>query len=516
DHTMYVVSNSGVRLMPLLDALKAIDGRVIPAFYIRNRDVAVAVAGLLKGYGIRDSFIISRNQLAITDARTANSMMRGILEIDYDSAKPTLTDADLLVIRDKGNSSGAIGVLLPVQYTTKYNVEYLQHRLVSVYSQNYNQEVGTLYQSVLAGVQGLITVDIDELYDFYLLFPANSLIRNPLLIGHRGMPSRAPENTIEGSMLAYEQGAKVIELDIFLSLDNRIIVMHDATTTRTTNGTMTVEASTLAQLRTLTLLDNTGKFPNLKIPTLDDYFQAFKGLDVQIFIEIKSTKAEIVPVLRDLIEAYDFWDQSVVITFHTSQADNMRLHLPNISVGYLNTSLASAGNLTGSLLSIMNSVVPIKTTYNPQHTPLTPELLRELSYRGITTWPWTANTAADIYKLYTWGVGGITTDQTHIMGWDWVYLHMNQSLHTVTLTNPVSSIDLRGEIQTLNGLPYEYIPTFTLIDDGGTGIQISSNAVVTNFVNPGKAYIIVSFEATFLNGTTYRIYDDVVVINVRS
>ncbi|MCK7484934.1 MAG: hypothetical protein MZU97_04830 [Bacillus subtilis] len=412
DHTMEVVNGLGIRLMPILDALKLIDGRVIPAFYIRNRDVAVAVAAMLKEYGVRDVFLISRNDLAIKDAGAVNGMLRGILEIDYASTKPTLSDADLLAIRDRVNTAGALGAMLPYQYVTRTNVEYLQHRLVSVYANATSRPAQFVYQGILTGANGVLTNNIETAYQLLAMLPANSILRTPLIIGHRGTPAKAPENSIEGSVLAYNDGADVIELDIYLSTDNRLIVMHDATTQRTTNGNLTVENSTLDQLKALTLLDTTGNFPGLKIPTLDEYFATFKGLDVQIFIEIKSTKPEIVPVLAALIAEYNFSDQATVITFHTSQADNMREFLPNISVGYLNTSLASASNLTTSLMSILNNVVPIKTTYNPEATPLTRELLTQLNYRGITTWPWTVNSAADQYKFFTYGVGGITTNTT--------------------------------------------------------------------------------------------------------
>ncbi|MFH0993815.1 MAG: glycerophosphodiester phosphodiesterase, partial [bacterium] len=277
---------------------------------------------------------------------------------------------------------------------------------------------------------------------------------------------------------------------------------------------LTIENSTLAQLKELTILDTTGNFPGLRIPTLDEYFTAFQGLDVQIFIEIKSTKPEIVPVLAALIAEYGISDQVTVIAFSTSQIDNVRQNLANISVGYLNTGLANAANLNGSLLSIMNSVIPIKTTYNPDSTPLSAELINQLHLRGITTWLWTVNDINLQYTFYAMGVGGITTDYTWQLTNDWLNLHMNQSTFAVDLANPVTEIALRGHIETLGGLSYNYIPQFVLIDDGGTGIQIAANAVVQNFVSAGTALILVRFESTFTNGIQYRVYDDLVMITV--
>ncbi|MFA5007219.1 MAG: glycerophosphodiester phosphodiesterase family protein [Candidatus Izemoplasmatales bacterium] len=514
DNMMNVVTPGGLRIMSILEALLAIDGRVIPAFYVRNRDVAVSLAGLLKDYGIRDVFMISRNTTAITDARTAYSMLRCILEIDYDSAVPTLDDAALLAIRDEVNTVGAIGALLPEEYVSRDNADYLQRRLVSVYANTYGADEESVARSVLSGVNGVIVEDVESLYGFYGTFPENSLIRTPLVIGHRGMSTRAPENTVEGSMLAYEAGADVIELDIYLTTDNRLVVMHDGTTARTTNGTLTVEESTLEQLKALTILDTTGNFPNLKIPTLDEYFETFGDLDVQIFIEIKSTKLEIVPVLATLIDTYGVSDQVTVIAFSTAQVENMRTNLPNISVGYLNSGFANASNLEGSLLVIMNSVVPIKTTFNPSYSGLTEALIEQLHYRGITTWPWTVNDAEVQYEYYSMGVGGITTDYTWRLTNDWLRMEMNDSRFTVDLANPVAQLQLRGVIGTPGGLSYNYVPRFLLIDDGGTGIAIANNAVVTGFSHVGSALVAVWFESTFADGTPYRIFDDLVVIDV--
>ncbi|PKK97636.1 MAG: hypothetical protein CVV58_00230 [Tenericutes bacterium HGW-Tenericutes-3] len=515
DNSVNIVNpNSGIRVSNILDALKAIDGKVIPAFYIRNRDVAVEVATMLKSYGIRDVYLISRNTLAITDAREAYSMLRGILEIEYDSGTPVLSETDLLGIRDSANNCGALGVMLPKEYATKDNVEYLQTRLVSVITDASDGDDVDQFRGVMAGSNGVIVNDLTSLYDFYGNFPENSLIRMPLVIGHRGMSTKAPENTIEGSLLALEAGAHVIELDIYLTTDNEIIVIHDSTTTRTTNGTLTVEESSLEQLKALTILDNTGNFPNLKLPTLDEYFDTFKDEDVQIFIEIKSGKAEIIPALANLITEFDIRDQVTVITFNTTQIANMRTLIPNISVGYLNTSLSNVANLNGSVLSILNTIVPMKTTFNPSSNTISEDLVKQLNYRGITTWPWTINEVEALYSYYGMGVGGITTDYTWRMSNDWLEFEINEYNFTVDLANPQASISLRGYIETLKGMTYDYIPEFILVDDGGTGIEVSSNAIVTNFESTGTATFIVRFKSTFPNGAPYAIYDDLVTIKV--
>lgn len=505
---------TGIEISSIYDALIKINGKVIPAFRVADEETAVTVATQLKTYDIDDVFLFSNNSVAIQEARKVYSMLRGVLIIDYDNQTPVLSEEHLINIRNQVNNAGAIAALLPKEYVSRYNVEYLQRRLVSVFSDASNGEDIDQYRAVLSGTNGLIINNLLNLYHFFSLFPENSLIRTPMIIGHRGMPSKAPENTIQGSILALEAGAHVIELDIYLTTDNRLAVIHDSTTSRTANGNLTVENSSMSQLQALTLYDTTGNYPNLKIPTLDDYFSTFSGDDVQFFIEIKSTKAEIVPILASAINEYDMSDRVTVITFTPSQIENMHKTLPDISTGYLNYALADGTDTNASLISILNSIIPIKATYNPSYAPITSELVRQLNYRGITTWPWKINQAEEIYSYYGMGVGGVTTDYSWIMSDIWLDLTMDENEFTVDLANPESSLSLQGYIETLKGMSQEYVPEIVLINDGGTGIQVSQNAVISNFTSIGTATFIVRYTSSFPNSTPYSIYDDLVTINV--
>ena len=81
------------------------------------------------------------------------------------------------------------------------------------------------------------------------LFPANTMTRTPFVVGHRGIPDQAPENTIESSQLAVEKGADIVELDIYVTKDKELVVIHDGTLDRTTNGTGNVQNMTLEEIR---------------------------------------------------------------------------------------------------------------------------------------------------------------------------------------------------------------------------------------------------------------------------
>ncbi len=506
--------NTGSQISSIYDALKKIDGRVIPAFRVADEEAATQVATQLKSYEIDDVFLFSDNSLAIQEARNIYSMLRGVLVINYDNLTPVLSEDDLILIRNRVNSSGAIAAVLPKEYVSRDNTEYLQQRLISVFFDTSDGNEIDQYRAVLAGSNGLVVNNLSIHYEFLSLFPENSIIRTPMIIGHRGMPSKAPENSIQSALLAFEAGAHVIELDIYLTTDNRLAVIHDSTTSRTANGNLTVENSTIDQLQALTLYDTTGNYPNLKIPTLDDYFLTFSDEDIQFFIEIKSTKAEIVPVLASVINEYGMSKRVTVITFTPGQIENMHETLPEISTGYLNYSLAGGSDIDASLLSILNSVVPIKATYNPDYNPVTGQLVRQLNYRGITTWPWKINKAEDIYSYYRMGVGGITTDYSWIMSDEWLDFEMEEYEFTVDLSNQLSSVSLRGYIESLKGVSEDYIPEFLLIHDGGTGIQVSEDAVISNFTSTGTATFLVRYTSAFPNSTSYSIYDDLVTVKV--
>ncbi len=98
------------------------------------------------------------------------------------------------------------------------------------------------------------------------------------IIGHRGAPALAPENTIESFKKAIEAGAHYLECDVHVSLDGRLVVIHDDRLDRTTNGTGYVRNFTLAELKALTLKDD------LKIPTIEEVVE----LDFPLMIELKS------------------------------------------------------------------------------------------------------------------------------------------------------------------------------------------------------------------------------------
>ena len=114
------------------------------------------------------------------------------------------------------------------------------------------------------------------------------------VIGHRGGAALGPENTLTCYSRGIEAGADMIEIDIHLSKDGRVVVCHDQTVDRTTNGTGKIRELTLDEIRRLRVVDADGRLTDEHLPTLEEVFALFKkvranGNPCQLLVEIKRT-----------------------------------------------------------------------------------------------------------------------------------------------------------------------------------------------------------------------------------
>ncbi|MGB9665194.1 MAG: glycerophosphodiester phosphodiesterase [Ignavibacteria bacterium] len=156
-------------------------------------------------------------------------------------------------------------------------------------------------------------------------------MKRPLIVAHRGYPSKAIENTIESFKIAFECGADFIEGDFWLTRDDEIVCLHDEDLLRITNkkSSLKVTEANLSSIRLLSFRDE--KFgQGLIIPTLEEIFQLLperRGL----FIEIKDSKTRFVEVLKTKIEKLKFPSERLrIISYHTHILKLSKLLLPDI------------------------------------------------------------------------------------------------------------------------------------------------------------------------------------------
>lgn len=109
-----------------------------------------------------------------------------------------------------------------------------------------------------------------------------------VIYAHRGASGYAPENTLEAFRLAMDMGADGFELDVHLSRDGELIVMHDETVDRTTNGTGRIMDMTVSELKALDACNGMEKYKGVKVPTLAEVFSLIQGTKLLINCELKT------------------------------------------------------------------------------------------------------------------------------------------------------------------------------------------------------------------------------------
>ena len=112
--------------------------------------------------------------------------------------------------------------------------------------------------------------------------------RRPLNIAHRGASAYAPGNTLAAFRLALEMGADGFELDVMLSADGHLVVIHDDTVDRTTDGRGPVRQKTLAELKTLDAGKFDARFAGERIPTLQEVLDLVAGNRAFVIVELKA------------------------------------------------------------------------------------------------------------------------------------------------------------------------------------------------------------------------------------
>ena len=108
------------------------------------------------------------------------------------------------------------------------------------------------------------------------------------IFAHRGASGYAPENTLEAFRLAMEQGADGIELDVHLTKDGEVVVIHDETLNRTSNGQGKVRDYTLEELKKFSFHNHMEKYKGVQIPTLKEVLDLVENFSMKVNIELKT------------------------------------------------------------------------------------------------------------------------------------------------------------------------------------------------------------------------------------
>ena len=244
----------------------------------------------------------------------------------------------------------------------------------------------------------------------------------PVNLAHRGASAHAPENTMEAFRLAVETGAGGLELDVHLSRDGYIVVIHDPTLDRTTDGTGAVARMTLDELRGLDAgynfsPDGGEMLPyrglNLCIPTLAEVLREFPGVAVNI--DMKADLPGIETAVLNVLREADAEGRALVVSSRRSAVRRFR----RISGGRISTGASrweTGVFLAFCRLYLERLLVPaydaLQVPLTHRGIPLVNRRFVEAAHgRNVRVDAWTINEAGEMRRLLDLGVDAIMTDR---------------------------------------------------------------------------------------------------------
>lgn len=273
-----------------------------------------------------------------------------------------------------------------------------------------------------------------------------------LNIAHQGGEVEAPSNTLYALKTAQAKGADVLEIDVHATADRELVVIHDTTVDRTTNGSGRVDAMTLDEMKALDaahwFVQDCGTchgkpeadytlrgyangerklngqlkdfVPNdFAVPTLREVLETFP--DELINIEIKRTAPDTVPYEQELAEMlaeFDRTEDTIVVSFSDAAVETFKVHAPDVHT-------ATATGETAAFWASAQG--PLPGAPNPRYQALqvpmtqngipivTPKFVEKAHANGLAVHVWTINDRPLMEQLIALGVDGIMTDRPELL-----------------------------------------------------------------------------------------------------
>ena len=235
------------------------------------------------------------------------------------------------------------------------------------------------------------------------------------IIAHRGVSSEAPENTVAAFVKCLEYGIRWFEFDVQMAADSSVIVMHDDTVDRTTNGTGAVADMSFDQLRRLDAGAWFGAGYRLeRIPELATIIELLNRYDLCANLEIKPDfgtsehRAQFTEALAASVGQLKDHDRLLVSSFQPEMLARFRSVNDKIPRALLIEKQPLATDITGVVELAQELDCQ---AVNPEDKGLQPGQVQVLREAGLQVNVWTVDDAARARELYEWGVAGVFTNR---------------------------------------------------------------------------------------------------------
>ena len=494
DSKLRVLDTTGKVIGDLKSLLETRPKNKIFAFDIVDIRTIDALKQFVPEDDLSDITLISKDAQILVEAHQKLPALRTALDLSqYRSSKKRPENLAELVV--KTNAAYSKIMILPAQGLDKPSVSYLQRRLMTVWTkQNVTDHVQAA-TILTTGVNGILSQNSNIYAEVLKQFPKNTLLRRPLIIGHRGVPSLEDENTLESATHAVTLGADIIENDIYLTKDQHLVVMHDNTVNRTTKGTGKIEEMTLAEVQQLRT-----SHKNYHVPTLAEYFIWLKkNKNTVLMIEIKSSQPTLVQALKAEITKYDVVDQVVTTSFNRDQIQQVKTNMNHVSAGVLVGSLPNAANKSANVKYLLADAQKYVASYHPSYRADLVNIFNEAQQRGVSFWPWNLNDTT-FKQLYIAGLNGVTTNDIHKYS-NWI-VDVQANTQMNMKVGQASAIPLSLKAQ--NGAMLKALATHFIVLKGSPNHKVENGQLI--FTDKGTAYVVAGYSYQIDAQNTYYLY----------
>ncbi|MGQ9722938.1 MAG: glycerophosphodiester phosphodiesterase [Candidatus Jordarchaeum sp.] len=222
-------------------------------------------------------------------------------------------------------------------------------------------------------------------------------MEKPLLIAHRGASFYEPENTLRSIKRALDFGVDGVEIDVRSSIEGNIIVIHDETVDRTTNGTGKVRDMSLLELRSL----DAGK--GEKIPLLEEVLELVRDKTLLVIeLKIAGIEERVLKVIKD----YDALDSVLLSSFIHGSVKRVKEINPKVNTGVIFRSAP----INPSSLALDAKAENLCAFYKY----ITWEMVQKVHEDGLKIYAWTVDEPSTMENLAIMGVDGIVTNKPDI------------------------------------------------------------------------------------------------------
>ncbi len=487
--------------------------KAIPALIVADTREASDVISAIEAASCKDVTMISSDPVVLKFIRNKKYTVRTGLQITLE--KDTLTSDEAHAIRTTVRSAPATFCVISADNASRQAVSELQELALAVWVDTDDTDVSTI-KALTSGANGVITADAYGTAQLInSIFDDNAMTRTPIMIGHRGNPSQAPENSLSGFLKAYENGADVFEVDVEITKDGEIVIMHDSTLNRTTNykGTATVGDMTLEEIKSYRLLGLQNEITEETVPTFREVLEAFQDKDCRIFVEFKGYKAENVPSAMALVQEYGMEDRVDVISFNSAFLTQTQKEIPGMSTGLLQSPSGNTKNEILARETFYSSIIStnmVNSTINPNQSVMSKHYLQAATDRGMTIWPWTYN-ANSANMAFLFCPDGVTTDDVQ---WSKDMLKFIETDTDCVKATPGSEVAITLSATTYGRETSEIASAQRIVKvlDGEEIIQ-TENGVITA-TGSGTAHVLFGYKTQTTDGNEYVLYSQPVTIEV--